>query len=288
MSAISRWAERHLDVTGESGEEIIALCPFHGDTHPSFYLNKHSGLWLCHACGVSGNRNQLSQRLLGVEFGEQTTVNDLLASIDRLTEAEHRRPPVPESILGNYEFPTTYWREHRGFGPEVIERFQLGFDPMREHATIPVRDHTGELLGIIRRVLREGGGPKYLHPKGLPTSELLFGSWLPLPKRVFLTEGPLDAISLWDVGLPALAQFGSHLKAAQAELLHRLGVHSVCVWPDNDQAGIEGLKKTRDVLTGIRMEVVIPREEFKDANSVPPPLRTEMAMHRVDWMTLVL
>ena len=38
-------------------------CPFHNDQHPSFSGNENTGLWICFACGASGNAKQFLQRL---------------------------------------------------------------------------------------------------------------------------------------------------------------------------------------------------------------------------------
>ena len=36
------------------GEWRDALCPFHGDTHPSLRVNVRTGAFRCMACGVNG------------------------------------------------------------------------------------------------------------------------------------------------------------------------------------------------------------------------------------------
>ena len=38
-----------------SGKEFITLCPFHDDTHPSFYISKETGQYHCKSCEEKGN-----------------------------------------------------------------------------------------------------------------------------------------------------------------------------------------------------------------------------------------
>jgi hypothetical protein len=49
------------------GDEVEALCPFHDDSHASFYINVNTGLWNCRACGAAGNIGQFCS----MEFDKQ-------------------------------------------------------------------------------------------------------------------------------------------------------------------------------------------------------------------------
>ncbi len=44
-------------------EQLIGLCPFHDDNHPSLSVNIKIGLWNCKSCGMSGNANQFTKGL---------------------------------------------------------------------------------------------------------------------------------------------------------------------------------------------------------------------------------
>lgn len=55
-----------LDVKSRSNShEISALCPFHGESRPSFYVNRHSGAFFCHGCQRKGTLPELVSRLTG-------------------------------------------------------------------------------------------------------------------------------------------------------------------------------------------------------------------------------
>ena len=38
-----------------SGRELVGLCPFHTETHPSFSVNPEKGLFYCHGCHEGGD-----------------------------------------------------------------------------------------------------------------------------------------------------------------------------------------------------------------------------------------
>lgn len=45
-----------------------ALCPFHGDTHPSLSINTQHGGYCCHVCGAKGDRVGFYMARFGVDF----------------------------------------------------------------------------------------------------------------------------------------------------------------------------------------------------------------------------
>lgn len=53
-----------------AGREYRALCPFHPDKRPSFYVNPSNGLYLCRSCGEGGGRIGFVRKIGGFEFQE--------------------------------------------------------------------------------------------------------------------------------------------------------------------------------------------------------------------------
>ena len=91
-------------------------------------------------------------------------------------------------------------------------------------------------------------GVKYLNPSrevtGMKSSDILF------PYRndadyIFMTEGPLDAITLQINGLNATCTQGSNLSLAQAE---ELKDKQIIFAYDNDEAGAKGVQQARSLL----------------------------------------
>lgn len=53
-----------------AGKEYVGVCLFHNDRHPSFFVNREKGVFLCRACGESGDVIALVMKLDGLTFPE--------------------------------------------------------------------------------------------------------------------------------------------------------------------------------------------------------------------------
>lgn len=205
---------------------------------------------------------------------------------------------------------THYWVNVRGIHPAVVERFQLGYSPMRRSLVIPYRNIDSLLLGTVHRHL--AGRPKYRYPLGFPRRESLFGIWAVadlklwsedlagqglelregiLPEHwVVLTEGSVDSLAVWSAGLPSVAMWGSFLHQRQIQLLHDAGVHGVVVFTDRDSTGRMARRQSCELLS--RAGFMVRRvsypsgypSAYKDPGAMPPGLiLTRVAHSRWHW-----
>jgi DNA primase len=141
------------------------------------------------------------------------------------SETHHDQVGVDYTPLG-YMFS-------RGFEPETLMDWEIGYDDQGERFTIPVRDEEGSLVGFKGRAWDPDRHPKYLalgdkpdRPGryGFPTFEkslVVFG----LPKahsarRLIICEGELNVLAMHQKGFPnTVAIAGSSLSGAQARLI---------------------------------------------------------------------
>lgn len=279
--------EQHFQVTLRSGEEFMARCIWHGDSTSSLQINAESGLFICFTCGMKGNAKTLL-RELGLQYADvEVDVQDLLQRIAALS-APDTAPVLPvlnESYLKRYAIPTKYW-EARGITLATQVQFGLGYDPIDDFLTIPLRDVNGGLLGVIRRYMGKDveNSQRYRYPKGFKRSQNLFASWLveqdPDADTVVLVEGSLDAVKVWQAGYPAMAIYGSSLSASQVRVLRRLGVGKVVLMFDDDKAGI----KATDSCLGHHTHTEHGRkvEEYKPETD----LSREFLVYRTDYGNL--
>lgn len=237
------FAGKHLDITVVSGGEAMCRCIVHDDSKASMQFNLNTGLWVCFACGEGGNLKRLCRELgISIVADPEPDIQELIKKLDllRMPSRKAGQPePLDESHLTRYRFPTDYWTG-RGFTDETIAAFDLGFDPMHDLVSIPVRDEHGRLLGVIKRYLDPDAELRYRYPKGFSRSQNLFASWLieqAATDLVVICEGAVDAMKVWQAGFPAVAQYGSSIGPAQVRLLRRLGVGQVVLFFDNDKAG---------------------------------------------------
>jgi DNA primase len=269
-------------VRGTSGNEFLCRCPWHNDKgKPNLYVNGVKGLYFCQACGVRGHLRKIASQLPAASTEDVRDRLKLMAE-----KASNQRRVYPEAWLKRFDNVHSYW-EKRGFSEASVARFQLGYDPMANMLTIPVRDPRGQLLGVLNRVL-DNTKPKYRYPKGFPISNHLFASWLITEQRkVAIVEGSLDAIACWDAKVPALGLFGSRLSEKQALVLIRLGIEQVVIFTDNDEAGQGAIPQISEALhgSGILCKVAVYRSYWnaKDPGELRPD-QIKKAFHSADFI----
>lgn len=208
------------------GVERSFLCPEHGDSRPSASVNIVKGKWFCYTCHAHGDLSGEAR------LAEPDYLTMRLWLDNKLAEGTI----YPESWLSRYDAGPVhpYWLDR--VGEVAARRFRLGFDAEHDAVTYPLRDDAGQVLGVVRRVL-VGVGPKYKYPTGIDVGRLLFNYSSLHREAVVLTEGALDAIALWNVGIDAFAIYGSRLSAAQVRLIDRIDPEFVYTCYDLDDAG---------------------------------------------------
>ncbi|WP_139413483.1 DNA primase [Bartonella mastomydis] len=131
--------------------DFWCCCPFHGEKTPSFHCDDHKGRYYCFGCGVSGDIFTFLCELDGLHFSE---------SVERLADFAGMKLPVldPQSHQRQMEKADLYdvmkiatdffqyhlrcqegaqarrYLEERGVTQKLIERFKIGFAPVRRTA----------------------------------------------------------------------------------------------------------------------------------------------------------
>ena len=143
-------------------------------------------------------------------------------------------------------------------------------DTTTNYATIPIRRHTGELLGVIKRAMKNQR-PKYIYPSGFNKARELFGSWLVKGRFAVLVEGALDAIACREAGYTGLAVYGSHLSVYQVLLLKKLGISEVTVLMDAD---ITGRKATSQAIEALGNQFLVYKGRLRKGDPFDTPRNT--------------
>ncbi len=130
------------------GNRLTALCPFHQEKAPSFYVDARTGLWHCFGCKEGGN---VFQFIAKIENLEMRDVVELLArkygvDITRFSEEKQREKitkrqfylkilSLSAKFYTNELFSTTHgqrclsYLRSRGLKDSIIKKFSLGVTP---------------------------------------------------------------------------------------------------------------------------------------------------------------
>ena len=139
-----------------AGRSFRALCPFHGEKTPSFYVFPETQTWKCFGCGAGGDLFSFVMQRDNLEFGD--ALRDLAgrAGVTLESHTDPAREELRDRLLRANEAAALYYHallmrqpagqaarhylESRGFTPETWERFTLGYAPdggsaLRQHLT---------------------------------------------------------------------------------------------------------------------------------------------------------
>lgn len=214
------------------GREVVTLCPWHQDTHPSLTVNDDKNLCFCFACGGGSDGIAYIRQKFALSFSdavERIAVKNAIAiEYDNLDPEEalriaaQRRKALDDlarqqdmfkaKIRSDVALNARQWLLDRGITPEASRYFGVGYAEagyFGGRITIPIHDHRGSLVGFTGRRIDGGTAQKYknsanseLFDKGL----LLYNEHraLPLSRTVghlVFVEGHLDVVAMWQQGI---------------------------------------------------------------------------------------
>lgn len=135
-------------------------------------------------------------------------------------------------------YPLAYMLD-RGFHPNTLTEWAIGWDMISQRISIPIRDEFGNLIGFKARAVDDNpqrykvlGGPEY----GFETygvSKALFG--IDRAKEydtLIIREGELNAIAIWEAGYKNVVGSGKILSDFQLDLIKKYA-QKVILWFDD-------------------------------------------------------
>lgn len=125
----------------KAGANFKALCPFHNEKTPSFYVSPAREIWHCFGCGAGGDIFRFVGQIEGVEFPEALELLAGRAGVQlkkedpRLATERRRLFSLLEEAAKFYEAELLKRKEvlaylkARGLKDETVKNFRLGFAP---------------------------------------------------------------------------------------------------------------------------------------------------------------
>jgi DNA primase len=142
-----------VDLVGEyvplkkSGTNFRGLCPFHDEKTPSFMVSPSKQIWHCFGCGMGGDHFEFIEQMEGSDFREALELLAKRAGIQLVAPSPvHRQQQDKKKVLFEInEWAAKYYAKvlsdspqaqsardylaKRGFKPETVKAWQLGFAP---------------------------------------------------------------------------------------------------------------------------------------------------------------
>ena len=134
------------------GQNLIGLCPFHGEKTPSFNVNPARNIYKCFGCGEGGDPVKFLMTLEQLSFPDAirkiaARYNFKLEEVEVSDEVKEERKEKEALLLVN-DFARQFYEDQlyntdegksvglsyfkgRGFRKEVMERFGLGYAPYK-------------------------------------------------------------------------------------------------------------------------------------------------------------
>ena len=210
-----------------SGKEYKALCPFHKERTPSFYINDQKGTYYCFGCHMKGNALDF------VRAYEGFTLNEAVEYLIRITGLPFPRvtQDKPKNYQPLYDLLNTtalwferelyrkegrkvleYLNKQRHLRQETLERFRIGFAPKDSERLRDFLLKTGyseqQLLdsGLFKQTMSQG--PSYSFFR----NRIMFPIW-DLQERVIAFGGRLVS-----------GQGPKYLNSLESDLFQKKGV----------------------------------------------------------------
>jgi DNA primase len=167
-----------------AGTEFRAICPFHQEKTPSFFVNPSKQSYYCHGCGAGGAVFNFLMRYESIDFPEAVRRLASRAGIaiieDELSAEEETKQSLRKRLL-RLHFEGAAWFHHnllrtkaaeqarsylknRGINIETAKRWQIGYAPNSWDSLVRWATTAGfvkeELIesGLVK--LREEGNPR--------------------------------------------------------------------------------------------------------------------------------
>ena len=265
---------------------VISSSPFRQDNEPSFFIDLETGGWGDSGAyteeGKSGNfiellmalRNESKAEVIEYLFDEHNVVyaiqdgQRIKIEHPKIFKERQEKVSLDENTI---TISTSPRLSKRGIGEQVQELFTIGYkEGLVGYTAFPWRNLKGELQNVK---YRSTTGKKFFYEKGgLPVHNLIYGIHLTSifkdVRIVVVVEGEIDALSFWQVGIPALAVGGSRINDKQARLIQYLDVDEIVLGGDNDKQGQLLNKYIAGAMKGAYKLSKIDYGKYSDANDV--------------------
>lgn len=233
-------------------DQLSGCCPFHDDQKNSFSVNTKSGKWKCFANAGCGEGNIVTFHAKRFDLSTKDATADLCKIYNVPPECSASKPKpkktIPIKTLDRLSIPKglrDYLVSVRGWSPEVVEKYRIGYHAKRQRVTIPIFDECGDLVNIRMYLPKPG-----LEENKFEAWKAGFGNMRLFPlsmiaearaknQILYLVEGEPDCLCGISRGMCCITGTGGAENWLDEWNALFKGLH-VRILYDNDQAGKDG------------------------------------------------
>lgn len=263
-------------------KDLSIACPQHKggqEGHPScqVFVERNDprieyGTAHCFVCGYRASLLKLVSDCLQVDISQaKKWLKSFFGSSSKealylppLEDSEDKPKTLDPQIL------ETFWDRHpymyqRGLSDEVLDRFQIKYDPVSSCVVFPVWDEKSNLVMLTRRSVKN---KHFFIPAGIEKPVYLLDKLLAEPPSVVaVCESQINCLTCWTYGLPAIALFGTG-STHQLEMLNKSPLRNYVLLFDGDEAGRRGARRFISEMRSdvFITDVLVPRG--KDVNDL--------------------
>lgn len=158
-------ARRYMELR-PMGSRLVAPCPFHQETKPSFSINADEGTYYCFGCQAAGDIFDFYGRMNGLDFREslEALAEETGVELPKFQKGDtfapkqisHKQEMMKMHEIAAHHFKLNLQKsdivrkyiEERKIAPEIVERFGLGFSSDSWQALTDIFKRSGFNLDI--------------------------------------------------------------------------------------------------------------------------------------------
>lgn len=158
-------ARRYVELR-PMGNRLVAPCPFHQETKPSFSINADEGTYYCFGCQAAGDIFDFYGRMNGLDFREslEALAEETGVELPKFQKGDtfapkqisHKQEMMKMHEIAAHHFKQNLQKsdlvkkyvEERQIAPEIIERFGIGFSSDAWQALADIFKRSGFNLDI--------------------------------------------------------------------------------------------------------------------------------------------
>lgn len=123
----------------KAGRDYKAVCPFHSEKTPSFFVSPSKQIWHCFGCNLGGDMFSFVMQIEGVEFADALRILARKAGVE-LTKQDPKIKSQRSKLLEICQEAAEFFEDNfkknkavqeylkkRGVLPKIIEEFQIGY-----------------------------------------------------------------------------------------------------------------------------------------------------------------